>query len=124
MVLPFCLTIAGFSWSLSLSFTIGVVAILTDGLLTKIALKLGCKELNPSFMILSKKVKEDTMLVASRVLGIALLSFVCLLFQETFIVLFLSLPFMVCIVANSFTLVCCVRMSNKVSNENIDKPNN
>jgi hypothetical protein len=38
----------------ALRLTIGVSALLTDELLTKVGLKLGCSELNPSFNYLKK----------------------------------------------------------------------
>jgi hypothetical protein len=72
--LPFGLMALGFSRTVTFSFVIWLIALLTDGLLTKVGLKQKCSELNPLFRILNGRLKEDYMIVISRIVGVAFLS--------------------------------------------------
>jgi hypothetical protein len=88
-------------------FVIASAALIADGYLTKACLTLRCKELNPTFPFLKRKIGENYAFVLSRLAGIAVLVFVLLIFNETVLLIFAT-AFLVGVVANSITLVRAV----------------
>jgi len=105
VILPFSLMALGFSRTITLSFVIGLAALLTDGLLTKVGLRQKCFELNPLFRVLKSRLKENYMLVISRIVGAALLLSVLFLFNDEFLLLVFAMSLMTCVIANSVSLV-------------------
>ena len=95
----------GFSRTVTLSFVIGLVALLADGFLTKVGLKQGYSEVNPLFVLLKGRIKEDYMIVLSRFVGIIILLCILVLFNDAFLLLVLALSLMSCVIANAITLV-------------------
>jgi hypothetical protein len=63
IVCPLALIYFKFNMAMVFGFVIGIAALLTDGFLTKLGLKLGCKELNPSFAMFNKKIGGDRMIL-------------------------------------------------------------
>jgi len=125
IALPTFLLILGFSRSVTLSFVIGVIALFTDGLLTKIGLKHDCFETNPIFRLLKGKIKENYMIVLSRLAGISLLFCVLFLFNDEFLLLVFDLALMVCVIANSITLFLSIisrffLIDDNISDSDID----
>jgi hypothetical protein len=78
VVMPFLLLFFGFNCIVTLSFVVGIVALLADGILTKIALDQNCSETNPLFTILNEKISENVLIMSSRLFGIIMLSIILL----------------------------------------------
>jgi hypothetical protein len=104
---------------ITFTFTIGVGLILADGFLTKVGLKLKCSELNLSFMILKGRVKEDYMLILSRIGGILIFLGIMLMFNNEVILLIFVLPFTMCVVGNAIMLWAKISCES-VSDSTID----
>ena len=103
VILPCVLMSLGFSRTVTLSFVIGLVALLSDGFLTKVGLERKCSEVNPLFGLLKGRVKKDHMIVLSRIVGIVLLLYILFVFNDEFLLLVFALSLMTCVIANAFT---------------------
>ncbi len=87
-----------------LSFVIAVSAIMTDELLTRVGLKLGCKETNRVFNFLNKKRGEQFAHFIVTLAGIVMLSCLLLLFGSE-LLLFFALALNVPVVVNALVLL-------------------
>jgi hypothetical protein len=103
--------------TITISYVIGVIGLLTDGFLTKAGLRQNCSELNPLFRILKSKVNENYLIFFSRVVGVTLLTSVLLLFNNEFMLLVFALSLMTCVIVNSISLAF---IDHKIGNKNVE----
>jgi hypothetical protein len=94
----------GFNFCLALSFTVGIVAHITDYVLTKIALIHGFKEANPVYNLLKNKISLDAFLISGVVLYLIMLSLLLVVFRNATILLWYSMGSFFCVVANSLVM--------------------
>jgi hypothetical protein len=88
-----------------LSLVVGISALVTDGLLTKIGLQLGCKETNRLFNLLIKKIGERFAHLSITLLGISLLLSLFILYGNSLVLLYFALAFNVPVVLNGITIL-------------------
>jgi len=118
-VSPFVIMSLGFGVVKAWGFAIASAALVADGYLTKTCLMLKCKELNPTYNALKRKMRENYVFSLSRFVGILILVFVLVFFNEAVLLIFAS-SFFVGVVVNSITLSKVV--SDNVRNNNISQP--
>jgi hypothetical protein len=107
LIVPFAIIGSGLGLIKAWGFAIASAALIADGYLTKACLKVRCKELNPTFPFLKRKIGENYGFILSRLAGFAILVFVLLLFNDAVLLIFAT-SFLVGVVANSMTLVRAV----------------
>lgn len=112
VIFPCLMLYFGLNMTLILGFVIGVGSLLSDGFLTKVGLKLGCKELNLTFLIFSRKIGGDNMILFSRLVGIGVLLLVAASANVALLLLF-DISFLACVVGNSITLLSIVSAYHK-----------
>jgi hypothetical protein len=115
-VSPFAVIGCGFSMVKAWSFAIGFASLIADGYLTKICLMFKCKEVNPTYNILKRKMRESYVFGLSRFAGLMILISVLIFFNETVLLIFAS-AFFVGVVANSITLAKVVSDSIRHSDK-------
>jgi hypothetical protein len=96
-----------------LSFIIGVSALLVDELLTKIGLKMGCRERNRVFNFLTKKIEEKYVHCLLTVTGSLMLLCLLVLYDNSLLLMFFALALNAPVIVNALTLW-------KVSRQNQD----
>jgi len=95
--------------------------IVTDELLTKAALNVGCREVNPFFNLLRKKIRERYAHSVITLLGIGLLCFLAVAYNSTVLLLFFGLGFNIPVVFNAAVLRFKVKaIGDKAHQSNID----
>jgi predicted membrane-bound mannosyltransferase len=91
-------------------FMIAASSLITDELLTRIALKLGCKEMNLFFNLLKRKMGEEYVHTLITCMGALLLFFLVVLFYgNVLLLLIFAVGFNVPVVTNALTLYGKVR---------------
>jgi hypothetical protein len=121
MVTPLLMLIFGIQMPILLVFIIGASSVIVDEILTKIALRLGCKESNPFYNLLKKKIEERSAHALITIMGISMLLVLTLLYNSVLLLLIFVLGFTIPVFANALTLygkIC----SNKAYNSDIGKP--
>jgi hypothetical protein len=88
-----------------LALIVGVSAIITDELLTKIGLKLGCGERNPVFNILRKRMGEKYVHALLTVAGSLILVSLFLLFDYGALLLLFAVALMTPVIINASTIL-------------------
>lgn len=87
-----------------LSFIIGVSALLVDELLTKIGLKMGCREQNRVFNFLTKKIEEKYVHCFLTVVGSLMLLCLLFLYDNSLLLMFFALALNAPVVVNALTI--------------------
>ena len=113
-VIPFVLLGLGFETQIILVLVIANSLILTDELLTKAALKMGCREMNLFFNFLKGKIGGRLAHFTLTVTGFALLLTLAVVYRNTLLMSFFALGFAVPVVANALVLNAKIKtISNK-----------
>ncbi len=103
-----------------LGFVMAILALVTDELLTRVALKLGFRETNRLFNFLNKKRGERFAHFVVTSIGILMLSFLLLLFGSE-LLLFFAAAFYVPVAVNALVLFKYVSL-NQTSYRDIRQP--
>jgi hypothetical protein len=85
-------------------FALSSFFLVTDELLTRIGLRLGCRESNMFFNFLEKKKGEKVAHLSVTTFGFAILVMVFVVFQDSILLSFFALGYAIPVILNAFTL--------------------
>ncbi len=95
----------------ALSFILSVTALILDELLTKISLRLGCKELNPLFnFLVQRKMKEQHVHLLFTVIGASLFLGLFLFLNNSLVLMYLAVGLYIPVVMNAVSLLKRVKL--------------
>ena len=83
---------------------LGSTFLITDELLTRIGLKIGCKESNNFFNFLKKKKGDNCAHFLITIAGVTVLVLMAMLFQNALLLSLFAVGFAVPVVLNAFTI--------------------
>lgn len=90
----------------ALSFILSVTALIMDELLTKISMRLGCRETNPLFnFLVKKKLKEKYVHLLFTIIGSSLFLCLYLFLDNNLLLLYLAVGMYIPVVLNALTLL-------------------
>ena len=104
---------------------LGLIFLITDEMLTRIGLRLGCKESNRVFNFLKKKKGENFAHSIITVLGLTVLIGMAMLFQSVLLLSLFAVGFAVPVILNAFVIwhrLVSVIVIKRSSNGKIDNP--
>ena len=104
LIIPFGLQYLGFDILSALGFSILLVGLFSDALLTRLALKKGLKESNILYGLVKNRISSNNFIIISTILGISLGVILLLFIDAPFLILMIALLSLIGSFGNAMTL--------------------